>query len=568
MTLRPPSLPPLEGPAWREYALLALLLATVFFASYKPLADPDAFWHLAVGREIWTTGHLVRSETFSFSAPGAPWEDTEWLFHAALFPLWRALGFGGLSALMAAAAALAVGLCYRSTRLMGGNAAALALWVTALMPALQTRVSLRPDVLSLSFTMILAEGLLRWDPMAGERDRFWAFSAVLFLAWCQVHGGWSYGFALLGVSAAGVFVDALRDGTLSRRLVARLAAAGLAPAATVFLNPYGWRTPWFPVKHVLSFGDPTMPAIAEWQRVPWGWATAPFIALVLIAAILQFPPVRNRSWRGILWCASQAAMGLYWARYAGFAALTLAPFGTRDLARVLRLPVLRRVGWVLALCALLATAWVYGRRPSAAEAFAKFPVQEARYLVDRGVKGRTLHPYAVGGFLEWVAPHRLLTLNDGRYFPFIQASKDERASTRSVASFTEFLQKYAIDIAIYPYQSFRLKGEEGNAGIPPRGPSALLFPSDRWALVHFGDYGMVFLRRTPSYETLIQRDEYQTLRPDDLAYEVWAAKLGRISSANLAADLNRKLAADGGGILRPQLELALKTLGAKASPPR
>jgi hypothetical protein len=254
-------------------------------------------------------------------------------------------------------------------------------------------------------------------------------------------------------------------------------------------------------------------------------------------------------------------MGLYWARYAGFAAFTLAPFGTRDLAKVLRLPVLRRVGWALALCALLATAWGYGRRPSAAEAFGKFPVLEARYLVDRGVTGRTLHPYAVGGFLEWVAPHRLLTLNDGRYFPFIQASKDERASTRSVASFTEFLQKYAIDIAIYPYQSFRLRGEDGSAGIPPRGPSALLFPREQWALVHFGNYGMVFLRRKPTYGTIIQRDEYKTLRPDDLAYEVWAAKSGRIPSADLAADLNRKLAADGGGILRPQLELALRKLG-------
>jgi hypothetical protein len=547
---------------------VALLLAAVFYASYKPIADPDAFWHLAVGREIWTTGHLVRTETFSFSAPGAPWEDTEWLFHAALFPLWRVFGYAGLSALMAAAATLAVGLCYRSVRLMGGNAATFALWVTALMPALQTRVALRPDVLSLSFMMILTEGLLRWDPTARARDRFWVFTAVLFLAWCQVHGGWSYGFALLGVSAAGMFVDAWRGGTLSRRLVARLAGASLAPAAAIFVNPYGWRIPWFPVKHVLSFGDPTLPAIAEWQRVPWGWATAPFIALVLLAAAAQFTQVRPFSWRGTLWCVSQAGMGLYWARYAGFASLTLAPFGARELARVLRLPVLRRAGWALALCAVLITALIYSDRPTAAQAFAKFPVQEARYLVDRGLAGRTLHPYTAGGFLEWVAPHRILILNDGRYFPFIQASKDERASTRSVASFDAFLQQYAIDIALYPYQSFRLKGEDGAAGIPPRGPSALLFPREHWALVHFGDYGMVFLRRIPTYESVIARDEYQVLRPDDLAYGVWATESGKIPAGELTAELRRKLAADGGGILRPQLELALKKLGTEPAAAR
>lgn len=567
MRLRPPALPPIEGPAWREHALLALLLAAVFFASYKPIADPDAFWHLAVGREIWTTGHLVRSETFSFSAPGAPWEDTEWLFHAALYPLWRVLGYNGLSALVAAAATLAVGLGYRSVRLLGGDAAAYALWVTALMPAFQTRVALRPDVLSLSFMMILAEGLLRWNPGASERHRFWIFTSVLFWTWCQVHGGWSYGFALLGIYALGIVLDAWREGTLSRKLIARLAAAGLAPAAAIFINPFGWRIPWFPIKHLLSFTDPTLPVIAEWQKVPWAWATAPFIALVLLAVAAQIPPIRRLSWQGILWCVSQAGMGLYWARYAGFATLTLAPFGTRELARLLRFPFLRRAGWALALCAVLAAALIYSKRPSAAEAFAAFPIQEARYLVDHGVTGRTLHSYGVGGFLEWAAPHRLLTLFDGRYFPFTQASKDERASTRSVAQFEAFLQKYAFDIAIYPYQTFRLKGEKDESGAPPRGPSALLFPQDRWALVYFGNYGMVFLRRAPAYEGVISRDEYKVLRPDDLAYDVWSANGGRSSASALSEEIRRKLAQDGGGTLRPQLELALQKLHGKPGSP-
>jgi len=260
-------------------------------------------------------------------------------------------------------------------------------------------------------------------------------------------------------------------------------------------------------------------------------------------------------------------MGLYWARYAGFATLSLAPFGTRDLEKILRLPVLRRVGWGLALCAVLATALIYSDRPTVAEAFAKFPVQEARYLVAHGVKGRTLHPYATGGFLEWVAPHALLTLFDGRYFPFTQASKDERASTRSIPQFEAFLKKYDFDIAIYPYPSFRLKGEQQEAGAPPRGPSALLFPKDRWALVSFGDYGMVFLNRIPAYESVIARDGYTVLRPDDLAYAVWAAKSGRIPPGQLSAEIRRKLAADGGGVLRAQLELALQKLDGEAGLP-
>ncbi len=102
-------LPPLEGPAWREFLLLSLVLLATFLWSSKPVLDPDTFWHLAVGREIWQTGHLVRTETFSFTAPGAPWVDEEWLFHVGAYPLWRLGGDALLRLLTAAAAALAAG---------------------------------------------------------------------------------------------------------------------------------------------------------------------------------------------------------------------------------------------------------------------------------------------------------------------------------------------------------------------------------------------------------------------------------------------------------------------------
>lgn len=33
--------------------MLGFLLVVTFLACYQPLWDPDSFWHLAVGRQIW-----------------------------------------------------------------------------------------------------------------------------------------------------------------------------------------------------------------------------------------------------------------------------------------------------------------------------------------------------------------------------------------------------------------------------------------------------------------------------------------------------------------------------------
>lgn len=565
MTPRWSVLPEPDPPRWREYLLVALTLAVLFVASLKPLANADAFWHLALGREIWTTGHLVRSETFSFTAKGAPWEDTEWLFHAVAYPAWRALGERGLPWAVAALAALAGLLAYRSVRLLGGGAASWAIWMAVCASAFETRVAFRPDIVSLVLMAVLVEGLLRWSPTEPGEGRCWIVTGLLFWAWCQLHGGWVYGLALLASVCLGLLLDAWRDGVLDRPLVTRVAGVMIAPLAAVWVNPYGWLIPRFPLKHLLSFGDASLPKIAEWQATPWAWSTAPFIAAVLATLGAQFA-ARPLRWRSVLWCGSQVALGLFWARYAGYAVLTLAPFGAQLLSKGTRGSALaRRALWAGAAVALV--LWglfaVRGFRSEAA-ALSDFPVREVAYLQSRQVAGRTLHDYPVGGYLEWVAPHRLETFFDGRFFPFAEPMRDFRAAQKSVTAAEALQAKYAIDVAIVPYLPFRLRDPQAGAGGVPRGPSALIYPSRRWALVYFGDYGMVFLRRGPQLEGRTAEDEYRLLRPDDLDFLTREAVEGRLDGALLEGEIRRRLGEGGiSARLRGVLTTALDRLEAR-----
>jgi hypothetical protein len=220
------------------------------------------------------------------------------------------------------------------------------------------------------------------------------------------------------------------------------------------------------------------------------------------------------------------------------------------------------VRWSAALLILLAWGlFAQSFRPSEEEALSEFPVAEVRYLSARGISGKVLHEYPVGGYLEWMAPHRLQSFFDGRFFPFAEAMKDYRAAQLSEAASEALQGKYDFDIAIYPYQSFRLKSPPEDFGAPARGPSARLFPAERWALVHFGPYGMVLLKRGPGLGPALAAEEYRLLRPDDLDYLTWAALQGRVDRQALAGEIRRRLSdADGGTALTGALKTALARL--------
>jgi|WetSurMetagenome_2_1015567.scaffolds.fasta_scaffold03372_5 hypothetical protein len=534
-------LPPLEGPAWREALLLILILCATFLWSSRPVLDPDTFWHLAVGREMWQTGHVVRTETFSFTAPGAPWVDEEWLFHALAYPLWRLGGDDLLRLVTAACAALAAALAYRSARLLGGAAATFALWFLPLLGVYSERFRFRPEIASIVFMAVLLEVLLRWpEAPAGWRARL-PWLLPLFWLWIQLHGAWAYGMVLLCAFLGGGLLQRWKEGRLSWRLAA---TALIPPAATfgvLFLNPLGWRLPLFPVRHALSLlgeREAYVP-IAEWARTPFTGVYALFSVLVLLllgAVLLERGRFR---WPEFALVASQAALGLYWVRYAAYTVIALAPSAASRLAAPFKADLARRV---LLACAFAgagaAVAWPL-LRPTAYPTLAqRYPEHEAAFLRDNGLEGNVFHEFRVGGYLEWVLPGPTKIFLDGRYGPFNEVGMQYYGAHKTVEAFRALLDRYPAEIAIYGHPGGQIRPDPKG---PPRGPSALLFPREQWALVYMGDYGMVLLRRLPRWQQAIARFEYPVLRPDDLPYLLSLAATDHGMRDALAADMTRAL---------------------------
>ena len=74
--------------------LRGLFIARVFFnVRLNFFVDPDYWWHIKVGRDIWQTQYWPSTDIYSYTAYGTPWIAYEWLGEIMLA---RAASFGGI----------------------------------------------------------------------------------------------------------------------------------------------------------------------------------------------------------------------------------------------------------------------------------------------------------------------------------------------------------------------------------------------------------------------------------------------------------------------------------------
>src|SRR6266481_2657030 len=95
---------------------LSLLIFTLIFVSILIgqvvnrtylLGDPDTYWHIIVGREIWQTGSFPQKDQFSWTFEGQRWIAKEWLSQLVLFTAYHLGSWRGVVLTAAAALSLA-----------------------------------------------------------------------------------------------------------------------------------------------------------------------------------------------------------------------------------------------------------------------------------------------------------------------------------------------------------------------------------------------------------------------------------------------------------------------------
>ncbi|MGA7293615.1 MAG: hypothetical protein WBW85_13840 [Terriglobales bacterium] len=226
--------------------------------SNRPLADPDIGWHIRTGELILATHSLPHSDPFSATMQGHAWFAWEWLYDIVLGMLDRACGLNGVVWLCALlAAGIVVLLLSQLIKRGTGLLLAVALMLLAEFAA-TVHLYARPHIMSWLFSLLWFVVLDRWESGRGDLQESggsargkpprwipWFFPASMLL-WVNLHGGWIFGMALLGIYALASFIEslrahdalaAIRASQRARAMTVAWAAAGLA----TLVNPYGWR---------------------------------------------------------------------------------------------------------------------------------------------------------------------------------------------------------------------------------------------------------------------------------------------------------------------------------------
>ena len=266
--------------------------------SNRPLADADIGWHIRTGEQILATHALPRTDPFSSTMQGQTWFAWEWLYDLLLGILHQACGLNGVVWLCALLVAAIFALLL-SLLLQRGTGLLLAIVLMLLAEAASMiHLYARPHIVSWLFSLLWFVALDRWESWEGcERSEHgslprwipWFFPASMLL-WVNLHGGWLFGIALLGIYTCAAFVERVRaqDALAAIRAAHRaraMAVAGVASAMATLVNPYGWRLH----AHIYRYlGDRYLMDLIDEFRSPdfHGWAPRSFaviLALTLVA---------------------------------------------------------------------------------------------------------------------------------------------------------------------------------------------------------------------------------------------------------------------------------------------
>jgi hypothetical protein len=231
--------------------LFVLLFASILVGplSNRPLGDADIGWHIRTGELILQTHSIPHADPFSASMAGRPWFAWEWLYDLLLGFIHR---IGGLNAVVWLCALVVATTFTALLRLQLANGTGLLLAVVLTLltfGAAAIHLFARPHIVSWLFSLEWFAALDRWETSRSQ-DRLPRSLPLAFplsmIVWVNVHGGWTFGLAILGIFALAAWIDAVRTGDDFAAIDARKRARALGrvfawSALATLVNPYGWR---------------------------------------------------------------------------------------------------------------------------------------------------------------------------------------------------------------------------------------------------------------------------------------------------------------------------------------
>src|SRR5262249_11681353 len=193
--------PPMFQRFWRPETGIFLGIWLVLLVGGRSgfFRDSDTLWHTMAGEQMVASGHLITSDSFSFTMKGEKWIPHQWLAECLMALMHR---IGGLDTLLLGTVALLASLytCLAHPLICAGVSWALAVRVIAL--TLGTGAShflVRPHIVPLLCFAWTYAWLVDFEAgRIGLGRLFWL--VPVYAVWTNLHGGMLGGLATIGLA--------------------------------------------------------------------------------------------------------------------------------------------------------------------------------------------------------------------------------------------------------------------------------------------------------------------------------------------------------------------------------
>ncbi|MGH7630923.1 MAG: hypothetical protein ACREOF_16375 [Gemmatimonadales bacterium] len=394
-------------------------------------SDGDLARHLRLGETMLARGALLRTDDFSHTAAGQPFLAFEWGSEILYALAARAGGLAGVAVLAGLVLALTFALLGRFLVRRGCDP--FLAYLTAMAAAVLSAAHwlARPHLFTLLLVVVLLQLLIPED----ERPAPLGVFLLLFVVWANIHGGFSYGFILIGAFLAGELLEAWRGPDRRARLARarHLGAALLVALLGSLANPYGVAL----LAHVGGFfgRDAILRQTQEFMSPDFQTINGKLFLAAMLATFTALILSRRRPpWAWLFVVLGNVAMALISQRNIELFALTAMPLAALHVTpEWKRLAVIRRprevferehrgvyggVAACMVAVVLIAVALVRGRVAGVElvpDRFSEtaFPVALVERARAEGLTGPIFNQFTWGGYLLYAWPEQRVFIDGG-----------------------------------------------------------------------------------------------------------------------------------------------------------
>jgi hypothetical protein len=419
---------PRPRPRPRPPTVVALLaIATFPFVVLRlkliPVDDPDSFWHVLSGQNVWRTHDVVVRDPFGDFSTNT-WVQIDWLSDLAMAGLHRVGGLAGVAWMYATLGILLAAALYVACRQVAGP---LVSGVVAAVGWSGTYASqgFRPQTVSF---VLLVVTLVVWRRVQHGSTRTPWWLVPLSWVWACSHGLWFLG-PLIGLT---VVVGLAIDRSRPWRDLGRLLLVPVASVAVAALTPIGPRLLTAPFTVNAYAG-----LVSEWRppdvHEPY---VAAAVLLVALTALGWARSSHRASWADVLLWGMALGWTLLYARTVAVGAIIATPLAAQALARLIPLPAdrgaarLERVLLPVSAAAAIVLAGVLAS--SAAGAAGGMPTGLDSAIARLPADTVVLDDDSAGGWLLLAHPQVRPVIDTRTYLfdvPYIQSYIDARGVT-------------------------------------------------------------------------------------------------------------------------------------------